>query len=145
MFTDRDIKKNGMVDVWDLGPERPTAPNAPVEPKKTGRAADDALAMQQHEDAVTDYKKELAHYAGLKREFDEHRTKIGGAMLIEAWPTDANEWVLNHSNRYVKELPPGIRPGKAHDEAVEVQAKRTEEIARMKERDPHMGSKKEQS
>ena len=60
LYTYQDEKQNGMVDVWYLGPKRPVGPEAPTEPKKTGRGADDALAAQNYEDALTDYKRELA-------------------------------------------------------------------------------------
>lgn len=139
IFNDKDIKPSGYVDVWDLGPERPSAPDAPPEPKKTGRSVDDAVAAQQYEDAMADYKAALRRYAVEKREYDEHRIKVGGAIRIEQWPTDAERIATEFPGRYVKDLPPGIKPGKAHEEAVEMAAKRDEERVRIKERDPHMG------
>jgi hypothetical protein len=134
-----DIKLNGKVDIWDLGPERPIAPDAPVEPKKTGRAADDAVAAQEQEDAIAEYKKELKAYTALKREYDEHRASVGGPLKIEAWPTDANEWLILHPERYAKDLPAGAKPGKGQAVADEAAAKKAEETAKIKERDPHMG------
>jgi hypothetical protein len=139
MYAFEDIKPNGMVDVWDLGPVRPTAPDAPVEPKKTGRATDDALAQQQHEDALGDYKKQVQQYAAQKKEYDEHRAGVGGPIKIEAWPHDAQEWVTNHPERWAKELPAGMKPGKGQAEIEAAAAKRAEETTRIKERDPHMG------
>jgi hypothetical protein len=142
MYSYEDIKPSGMVDVWDLGPERPTAPDAPAEPKKTGRAADDAVAGQEYEDAIAEYKKDLKTYTALKREYDEHRANVGGALKVEMWPTDANDAILNHPGRWAKTLPPGAKPGKGQAAAEELAAKRGEEIAKIKERDPHMGTGK---
>ena len=139
MYQFEDIKSNGMVDVWDLGPERPTSPDAPAEPKKTGRAVDDAVAAQEYEDAIAEYKKALKVYTVLKREYDEHRANVGGALKVEMWPTDANSCIVTHPGRYAKTLPAGAKPGKGQAAAEEVAIKRGEEIARIKERDPHMG------
>lgn len=139
MYTFEDQKPNGKVDVWDLGPEKPTSPDAPAEPKKTGRAADDAVAAQEYEDAIAEYKKALKSYTALKREYDEHRANVGGALKVEMWPVDANECLNLHAGRYAKMLPAGAKPGKGQAAAEEAAAKRGEEIAKIKERDPHMG------
>ena len=142
MYSDADIKPNGFVDIWDLGPVRPLAPEAPVEPKKTGRGADDALAQQNYEDALADYKRALSVYARLRREFDEHRLNVGGPIKDECWPIEGNHRLEVEPERWAKTLPAGLKPGRAHDEAEVVAAKRAEETARIKERDPHMGKGK---
>lgn len=142
LYMFEDIKQSGMVDVWDLGPERPSSPDAPTEPKKTGRAADDAVAAQEYEDAIEAYKKALKTYTALKREYDEHRANVGGALKVEMWPADANFAITNHPGRWAKTLPAGAKPGKGQAKAEEEQAKRGEEIAKIKERDPHMGTGK---
>jgi hypothetical protein len=142
MYTEHDIKPNGMVEIWDLGPVRPVPPDPPVEPKKTGRGADDAVAMQNYEDALTDYKRDLARYARDKREFDDHRLNVAGPIKDECWPHEGNHRIEVQSERWAKDLPPGMKPGRAHIEAEAIAAKRAEETAKIKERDPHMGKGK---
>ena len=142
MYTYEDIKPNGMVDIWDLGPVRPIPPDAPVEPKKTGRAADDALAAQQHEDGLEDYKKKIKLYATMRKEWDDHRAGVGGPVKLEMWPRDANECVANHPDRWAKDLPPGMKPGKGQAELDAAAAKKAEENTKIRERDPHMGTGK---
>jgi hypothetical protein len=140
VYTEADIKRNGMVDYWDLGPERPTSPDLPVEPKKTGRAVDDAVAAQGYEDALADYKNALRRYAAEKREYDNHRLNVGGAMRGETWPILGEGMVTDFPGRYVKELPGGAKIGKAHIEAEQRRAEEAKERQRIKERDPHMGT-----
>jgi hypothetical protein len=138
-YTDTDLKQNGMVEFWDLGPERPIAPDPPVEPKKTGRAVDDAVAAQGYEDALQDFKNALRRYAAEKREYDHHRLNIGGAIKGETWPILAESMVTDWPGRYVKELPASATIGKAHIEAEQRRAEEAKERQRIKERDPHMG------
>jgi hypothetical protein len=138
-YTEADIKQNGQVDYWDLGPERPIAPDPPVEPKKTGRAVDDAVAAQGYEDALQDYKTALRRYTAERRDYDNHRVNIGGAIKGETWPILAEGMVTDFPERYVKELPPGATIGKAHVEAEQRRADEVKERQRIKERDPHMG------
>jgi hypothetical protein len=140
VYTEADIKRNGMVDYWDLGPERPTSPDPPAEPKKTGRAVDDAVAAQGYEDALADFKNALRRYAAEKREYDNHRMSVGGAMRGETWPILAEGMVTDFPGRYVKELPPSAKIGKAHIEAEQRRAEEAKERQRIKERDPHMGT-----
>jgi hypothetical protein len=142
MYTDADIKPNGFVDIWDLGPERPIAPAPPVEPKKTGRAADDAVAVQLYEDAIEDFKKALKTYSAAKQDYDHHRAEIGGPVKVEMWPTDANDAITRHGERWAKRLPAGAKPGKAQAVADEAAAEKARELQRTKDRDPHMGTGK---
>jgi hypothetical protein len=138
-FTDLDQKPNGMVDMWDMGPEKPIAPNPPPEPKPTGHKADDAVAQQQYDDAVEDYKKELKSYSAQKKEYDGWRQNAGGPVKREVWPIDANRAIDEFPGRYRKTLPAGAKPGKAQVEADERAVEQAAETKRIKERDPHMG------
>jgi hypothetical protein len=50
VITYRDIKPNGFVDLWDLGPSRPIPPDQPpLAPAKTGNAADDVIAKLEQD------------------------------------------------------------------------------------------------
>ena len=55
------------------------------------------------------------------------------------WPIDGNDCLREQGDRYSKDLPAGAKPGKGQAAADEAAAKRGEEIAKIKERDPHMG------
>jgi hypothetical protein len=138
-FTDLDEKPNGMVDLWDMGPEKPIAPDPPKEPKPTGNKGDDAVAQQQFDDALEDYKKDLKGYSALKKEYDNFRANVGGPIKREVWPIDGNVALEREPGRYFKTLPPGAKPGKAQHEADERAAVQAAETKRIKERDPHMG------
>jgi hypothetical protein len=109
---------NLRVKFWDLGPERPIAPDAPVKPEhpKGTSAADIAVAEVEYEDAIEQYKQDLRAYSARKKEHDHWRTTIGGPVQIESWSVDMQDAFARDPRRYAKELPKGYKPGKQHYE-----------------------------
>lgn len=133
---------NLRVKFWDLGPERPIAPDAPVKPEhpKGTSAADIAVAEVEYEDAIEQYKQDLRAYSARKKEHDHWRTTIGGPVQIESWSVDMQDAFARDPRRYAKELPKGYKPGKQHYENEERDRRKqldTEEAAR---RDPQFGT-----
>jgi hypothetical protein len=145
MISFHDIKKNGFVDMWDLGPQRPIPPEPPEEPKPGKSAADNILAKLEHEDRLRDYEVALRSYGRLKAEFDHWRQNVGGPRKIEMWPINAREVLEAQAegrhphHRYAKHLPPGIRPGRAQIEADAREQDAAEARQRDLDLDPHFG------
>jgi hypothetical protein len=135
------IGRDGKCPIWDLGPERPIAPTAPVEPKKTGKAADDDLASVLFEDAREDYKAALRVYGRDKKEYDYWRESVGGPRIVYLWGADAIHACGNFPNRYVVNLAPGMKPGRAQLAAEAQAAEEKIALQELIERDPQFGSK----
>jgi hypothetical protein len=135
------IGRDGKCKIWDLGPERPAAPVAPVEPKKTGKTADDDLAAVQFEDAREDYKNALRAYGALKKEYDDWRENTGGPRVVYLWGVDATHACSAFPNRYVVNLPSGMKPGRAQLAAEAQAAEEQVRLQELLERDPQFGTK----
>jgi hypothetical protein len=131
--------RNGQCPLWDLGPTRPNEPIAPTAPDKTGSATEQALAQIQYEDAVEDYKKGLRAYGALKREYDHWRMQIGGPVKIYNWTVEVVRMVVAFPERYVLDLPRGIKPGKAQIENEEREANEEYERLAARKQDPQFG------
>jgi hypothetical protein len=144
MISFHDIKKNGFVDMWDLGPQRPTPPEQPEPPKPSKSEADNILAKLEHEDRLRDYEVNLRAYGRLKAEFDAWRKDVNGPRKIEMWPVNATEVLQaqadgRYPERYVKHLPPGVKPGRAQIEADAREQDAAEARQRDIDLDPHFG------
>lgn len=145
MIKFNDIKKNGFVDMWDLGPQRPLPPEQPKPPTPGKNEAENILARLQHEDALKDYEVALRAYGRLKAEFDHWRVNIGGPRRIEMWPVQAREVLEAQADgrhphaRYARHLPPGVKPGKAQIEADAREQDAAEARQRDIDLDPHFG------
>jgi hypothetical protein len=150
MLTDREkrivadrIDRSGKVWIWFLGPPRPIAPTPPVEPKKTGKAADDALAEVLFEDAVGDYKKQLREYGDHKKEYDKWREMYGGPRKEYHWDIDVQH-ALQFPDQWVMDLPSGMKPGKAQLAAEQQAAEEKIALQELYDRDPQFGTAKPQ-
>jgi hypothetical protein len=135
------IKPNDKVDLWDLGPVRVAAPEAPKEPVETKdlKGADFALAKIHYEDALEDYKLALRAYGAAKTEFTRWHGVNGGPRKTEMWSTDAVHALTIDKNRYALELPRGVKPGSAQiadDIAAEMS---DQELQEAREKDPQFG------
>lgn len=134
------IKPNGKVDIWDLGPQRPTAPKAPESPDLDKlKGADRALADVEHEDAVEKYKDHLRHYGAAKREHTAWHDKNGGPIKVELWAVDAKHAIEVEPERYKLDLPPKTKPGPAQIEAERRAAQEAEDLDRARSSDPQFG------
>lgn len=137
--TGRDSK----CPIWHLGPPRPVAPTPPVEPKKIGKPADDALADVLFEDAVADYKKKLREYGDQKKKYDEWRETVGGPRKEFLWNIDVQH-ALQFPDQWVMDLPAGMKPGKAQLAAEAQAAEEKIALQELYDRDPQFGTAKPQ-
>lgn len=136
-------ERTGKQWVWFLGPPRPITPAAPVEPKKTGKAADDALAEVLFEDEVADYKKALKKWGEDKKKFDEWRQMYGGPRREYHWDIDIQHNVT-FPDQWVMDLPAGMKPGKAQLAAEAQAAEEKIALQELYDRDPQFGTAKPQ-
>jgi hypothetical protein len=134
------IKPNNKVDLWDMGPKRPVAPEDPVEPDASKlKGADLAAAQVEHEDACERYKQQLRDFATAKRaHLDWHDAK-GGPVKVELWAIDARHALEIEPDRYRIDLPRGVKPGKAQVDADALAAAEADERQRAKAADPQFG------
>src|ERR1700675_1666530 len=116
---ERRIKKNGKVDLWDCGPQRPLAPEAPVEPDAKLKGADLAAAQVEHEDACERYKQQLRDFAAAKRAYLEWHDAMGGTIKVELRGIDARHAMEVEPDRFKLDLGRGQKPGRAQVEAEE--------------------------
>lgn len=135
------VKPNDHVDVWDLGPKRVHAPIAPTEPveSKDLKGADLALARIHYEDDLEAYRAELRIYGAAKVEFRKWHDQHGGPVKASLWSTDAKHAINAESERYVLDLPKGVKPGKAQEEADRVAAMSEHELQEARDKDPQFG------
>jgi hypothetical protein len=145
MINYSDVKRNGFVDLWDTGPQRPLPPDPPKQPKLDSKVdADNILAKLEHEDRIRDYEGELRRYGVLKREYDEWRLNVGGPRKIEMWPVGAKEVLQaqadgKYPERYHKRLPAGMKPGKLQLEADARERAAADARQHDIDTDPHFG------
>ena len=137
------VKPNGKVDLWDLGPQvAPKPPAAPKEPDKDKlKGAELAAAELEYEDACELYKGELRAYSAARKAHLEWRESKGGPLKVEMWGIDARHAMEVESDRFVLDLPKGMKPGKAQLEAEELAKIEAEELRRARASDPmHAGA-----
>ena len=142
-FSRTRVKLNGKVDLWDMGPQRPTAPKPPAAPEfdKIKDASDRALAEHEHEDAVEKYRKDLRRYGEAKRHHADWHEKNGGPVKVELWAIDAKHALEVETERYRVDLPRGTKPGAAQIEADERAAEEAEATDRARDADPQFGAR----
>lgn len=133
------VKPNSKVDIWDLGPERPTAPKEPEAVNEKLKGADLAIAQVEYEDAIDLYKSELRAYAALKREHERWHRENGGPMKIELWGIDARHAIDGWPDRYKLDLPRGQKPGAAQIAAEKMAEAEGLDLAAARDRDPAFG------
>jgi hypothetical protein len=137
------VKLNGKVDVWDLGPQAaPKPPKPPDEPDKAAlKGAHLAAAELEYEDACELYKGHLRAYSSARKAHLEWKDEKGGPVKVELWGVDARHAMETEPDRFVLDLPKGMKPGKAQLEAEEMQAAEADEIRQARSRDPmHSGA-----
>lgn len=137
------IKQNGKVDLWDLGPQRAAAPQAPKAPDldKIKDAADRALAEVEHEDAIEKHKHHLRAYGAAKREHQRWHEENGGPVKVELWAVDAKHALEVDGARYKLDLPKGAKPGAAQVEADQKAEAEKDAIDRARSSDPQFGDR----
>lgn len=135
------VKKNGRVDIWDLGPQAaPTAPAAPSAPdEKALKGADLAAAQVEYEDGLIAYKNALRGYTAARNAYREWKITMGGPIKIEQWAIDATHSINIEPDRYKLDLPRGQQPGRAQIEADELAKREREELERAASADPQFG------
>lgn len=136
------VKRNGKVDLWDLGPQvAPKAPPAPESPDVKLKGADLAAAELEYEDACFLYKDELRAYSAAKKDYYEWLREKGGPIKVEFWGADARHALDNWPDRWKLDLPKNAKPGKAQTEADEMAVLEAEELQKARSRDPlHAGA-----
>jgi hypothetical protein len=135
------IKPNDHVDVWDLGPKRVDAPAPPVEPveSKELKGADFALAKIHYEDALETYRADLRGYGAAKVEFKKWHDVNGGPIKTSMWSTDAKQAINTEPERWVLDLPRGMKPGKSQIEADALAEMSEQELQEARDKDPQFG------
>ncbi len=133
------VKPNSKVDIWDLGPKRPTAPTEPTPVSDKLKGVELAVAQVEFEDAIDVYKSQLRAYATLKREHQAWHAGNGGPVKIELWGIDARHALEREPERYKLDLPKGQKPGKAQIDAEEMARAEGMELAALRDRDPNFG------
>ena len=131
--------RNDHCPLWDLGPVRPTAPVPPTAPVKAGDDTEFALAQVKYEDGLEDYKKQLRKYGLDKREWDHWRQQVAGPIKIYHWATDVVRMCAEWPERYVLDLPKGIKPGRTQEENEEREANEEYERLTARKNDPQFG------
>lgn len=133
------VKANDHVTLWDLGPKAPVAPVVPKQPDATLKGPELALAQIHHEDALEDYKLALRVWGKAKTDYAAWRREFGGPIKKEMWSTDAVHALNTDADRYVLELPKGIKPGQAQADKDVADAMSEQELAEAREKDPQFG------
>lgn len=139
MIPQHRVKPNSKVDIWDLGPSRPTAPKEPAAVDTKLKGADLAIAEVEYEDAIDFYKRDLRAYAELKRNHEHWHRSNGGPLKVELWGVDARHAMEREPDRYKLDLPKGAKPGKAQLDAEEMARLEGVELAQARDRDPNFG------
>lgn len=137
------VKPNGKVDLWDLGPQvGPKPPAAPPAPDATKlKGAELAAAEVEYEDACERYKDELRDYTAARKAHARWSIEKGGPIKVELWGVDARHAMETEPDRFKLDLPKGMKPGKAQQEAEERAAAEAEELRQARSRDPlHAGA-----
>lgn len=134
------IKRDGKIDLWDMGPPRPTAPEPPKAPDLDKlKGADKALAEVQHEDAVEAHKGALRAYGSAKEHHRQWHETNGGPLKVELWAVDARHALEVEPDRFKLDLPKGHKPGAVQVAADEAAARLAEELDRARTSDPQFG------
>ena len=136
---ERRIKKNGKVDLWDIGPSRTVAPKEPAEPDAKLKGADLAAAQIEYEDACERYKQQLRDYAAAKRAHADWHEHNGGPLKVELWGIDARHALEIDPERFKMDLPKGQKPGRAQIDADEMAVAEAEGMERTRASDPQFG------
>jgi len=125
--------------IWDLGPEPPKPPAAPEQPKGKDGDPDYELAKLHYVQALEGYKIDLQAYGRQRDEYQRFARENGGPIQIERWGVEVEEAMARDPNRYRRELPRGMKPGKAHFDNIERQRLRADEMEADRRRDPQFG------
>lgn len=137
------VKGNDHVDLWDLGPKSPVAPEVPKQPDDKLKGAELALAQIHYEDAMADYKDALRVWGKAKVDYQDWRRTFNGPAKVNhpdgMWSTDAVHALTVDPDRYFLELPKGVKPGKTQAEADEAAAMSEAELNEAREKDPQFG------
>ena len=133
------VKSNGKVDLWDLGPVRPDAPEEPKPVDGRLKGTELALAQVEYEDGIDLYKRQLRDYARAKRDYEEWHNNNGGPVKVELWGVDARHAMDIEPIRFKLDLPRNVKPGKAQIEAEEMAALEAEGLDRARASDPQVG------
>lgn len=134
------VKKNGKVDLWDMGPPRPELPPEPATPDKAKlKGAEFAATEVAYEDELVAYKDELREHARLMRDYRDWQRDKGGPVKVELWGIDARHALDREPKRYRIELPKDVQPGKAQREAEEQALAEMDALQRAHAADPQFG------
>lgn len=135
------VKKNGMVDFWDCGPQaEPDPPPAPQEPDPKLKGAAAAAAQIEYEDNCVRYKDALRAWTAARKDYREWFDVNGGPVKLERFGVTAREAFERDPKRYKLDLPRGMKPGRAQVLADEAYAAELEELKRAAALDPQFGT-----
>lgn len=146
MITFRDIKPNGFVDLWYLGPPKPVPPSSPgPEPCDADSLKPENIVVYgAWQDACERYRTAMAQYRREVREYEQFRTEVGGPIRCELWPVHARMVLERQADgqipeRYFKALPAGQKPGTKEKERQRQREAEERERERAIRFDPHFG------
>lgn len=125
--------------VWDLGPDPPQPPKPPETPRGKDGDPDYELAKLHYVQALEGYKLDLFAYGRQRDEYQAWQREKGGPVELERWGVEVEEAIARDPKRYRRELPKGMKPGRAHFENLERQRTRADELAEDRRRDPQFG------
>ncbi len=161
--SDVDVDKHlQQVFLWDIGPEKPTAPVRITVPKGVAGEPEYDLALLEFRDELASYEQALIAYRRARIEYDTFMRTNGGATESRHWSCDAQDALRNDAKAveegrqarrrwYVSSrtrgherlanngLPEGVRPGRQQAENRAREASAMEIFAQAKRSDPNFG------
>lgn len=134
--------------VWDVGPQKPTAPARPEAPKGKNGDPDYEVAKIDFQEVLEDYQEAIRTYGRLKQEYADWHKRYGGPFELVMWSMDALEALQRDPKRYFEShpslqnhgLPAEMKPGRFHYENIARTRLSDDELARARDRDPQFGN-----
>lgn len=149
MIQDRGTQ---MVVLWDLGPQKPTAPKRPAAPKGKEGDPEFDLAKIEFQDVLDEYQTALKAFGQAKKDYADWLKRVGGPIELTMWSCDAADSLARDPKRYCvsaatrgheklpnRGLPEGIKPGQGQIEQQRRIAAGDSDLEQLRRRDPVFG------
>lgn len=141
------------VILWDIGPQKPTAPVKPATPKGKEGEAEYDIAMVEFREQLDAYATARKAYLQGLEDWQKWQKREGGAIERQFYSCDAYDALARDPERYFISastrgheklknhgLPAGYKPGPGHAENVRRAQEGDEEFARLRAADPVFGT-----